>query len=491
MKKVFIILTILIQNYVVAQNKTNLNILESLEFEDEVKSDSIPSIYTSKTGNTAIIRPGKNEIYFDIFDNNLIRKYSKSVETERKENYLGDIFYNNEIKVFTETMPKKDIKILSCYILNLDNKSTKKIELSQTEVDKKLSLYSNEKGVDFALSPNSKFFTLATYTIHRGEIYFQISVFDADTYELIFEKQTVRNENSFYSIIDIQIDNEQNVFIFGKSFFDKDNPQLRSDETYYYLMEKFSKSDYSKLNINFADKYVKTLKPALFNNSYNLYGFYSDKDFSQIKGVCNISIDLKTLTVGKTNFQDLPEKVFTDMFGSKRTERKKDKELSNFNIDHILIDSQNSVYLIAEEFYITTTTTGSPYGGSANIPHFDDIIIIKFQENGDIDWGRSIYKRDNRPSYNAFLKSGELHIILNSGKDLKQLDEGRTKTKKGLFESSALYDFKYTIGGNENIYKIQENKDNTYYLPNYGKYADEKFIMMNDSKQQRKFMLLE
>lgn len=138
MKNLFIILAIVTHTFVSAQNKTNLKIIESLAFEDVVKTDSIPSIYISKTGNTAIIRPGKNEIYFDIFDHNLIRKNSKSVETERNENYLGDIFYNNEIKVFTETFPKKDIKILSCHILNLDNNSTRKIELSQTEIDKKL-----------------------------------------------------------------------------------------------------------------------------------------------------------------------------------------------------------------------------------------------------------------------------------------------------------------------------------------------------------------
>ena len=282
------------------------------------------------------------------------------------------------------------------------------------------------------------------------------------------------------------------MFILGKSFFDLDNPQLRSNEKRHYLLEKFSKSDYSKLEIDFADKYVKTLKPALFNKLYNLYGFYSDKDFSQIKGVCNISIDLKTLKISNTNFQDLPEKVYNDMFSSKKAERKKDKELSNFDFDHILLDSKNCVYLLAEEFYITTAPAVGPYGSSSNnIPHFDDIIIIKFNENGVIDWGRSISKRDNRPSYNAFLKNDELHIILNSGKDLKQLDDGRTKTKKGFFESSALYDFTYTSEGNDNIYKIQDKKNSTYYLPNYGNYVNAKFVMINDSRKNRKFMLLE
>lgn len=53
------------------------------------------------------------------------------------------------------------------------------------------------------------------------------------------------------------------------------------------------------------------------------------------------------------NLQDLPSQVYADLFGSGRVDKKKDKELSDFKIDYILNDTQDNVYLMAEEFYIT------------------------------------------------------------------------------------------------------------------------------------------
>ena len=74
--KILIIVTFLfIQMAVTGQIKTDLNVYESLEYEEKVKTDSIRSIYTSELGNTAIIRSNKREIFFDVFDDKLIKKH--------------------------------------------------------------------------------------------------------------------------------------------------------------------------------------------------------------------------------------------------------------------------------------------------------------------------------------------------------------------------------------------------------------------------------
>ena len=66
------------------------------------------------------------------------------------------------------------------------------------------------------------------------------------------------------------------------------------------------------------------------------------------------------------------------------------------------------------------------------------------------------------------MKNGELHVILNSGKNLTEKTDGRTKASKGWFESSALYDFVYSATGEVSYDKIQDNKGNTFYAPFYG-----------------------
>jgi len=494
MKNVFVIIAIIISMVGTSQNNENLQIIESTVFKDQIKSDSIPSVYPLKNGGLAIVRPDKDKIYVDVFEKQLTKRFTNYIKIEKKDTYLGNVFFDNQIHVITEHLLNKDTKVLRTYAYNLDSKSTKKFELSRTIVDKKLSLYSNKKGSSYAISPNLNFIGLVTYTIHKGEIHFHTSVFATNNYELIYEKQITRPENSFYEIEDIQVDNDKNVFVFGKTFYDSISPQIKNEDKQYYFLEKFTSSDYSKLEINFSDKYIKTLKAVKSNSAYKLYGFYSNEDISQIKGILSVSIDLKQNKITDTTFQNLPDKVYSDMFGKEKIEKRKSQELTNFDFNHILNDSDSGIYLLAEEKdssgggNIGAPGSGTTSGGGRVI--YGNVLIIKINKSGEIEWGASIFKNDSEPSYNAFLKNDELHVLLNSGKDLKIQKDGRTKLSKGFLESSSLYDFKFTSSGSSVINKIQDNKNNDYYLPNFGKHTNNIFIMFNESKKKRKFIIL-
>ena len=156
-------------------------------------------------------------------------------------------------------------------------------------------------------------------------------------------------------------------------------------------------------------------------------------------------------------------------------------------------DNTGNTFVLAEEFYVTQTYVATGMNGAGywtTTYHYDDILILKFDKSGEISWGRSIFKRSTVPSYNAFLKDDKLHVILNSGKNLTEKSDGRTKVSKGWFESSALYDFTYSSDGKVEYNKIQDNKGNTYYLPFYGTYNLDTFIMMSDSGRKKQFMIL-
>lgn len=489
MKRILFTALLLWQGIIIAQNESDFKLYESPIYNDEIKTDSVRAIYTSNSGRTGIVRNDKKQIVFDLFNERLLKIQTKIIETERKETYIGDIFFNSEIKVFTETYPERDTKLFSCYILNLNGEADKKIELSSTTVIKKLRLFSNEKGTKLSISPNMNYFSITNYTIHRDEIFYHVSVFDSKNYELIYDQQINRKENEFYSLSEIKIDDHKNVYLLGESFYNEESPKLKSEENRHFIIEKFTGKDYSLIDLSLENRHIVSLKSVIKKNEFNLYGFYSETGKNSIKGVCNVLINTDEFKIIEKNLQDLPSQVYADLFGSGKVDKKKDKELSNFKIDYILNDTQDNVYLMAEEFYIS-------YNGYQNfyhqkIEHYDDILIIKFNPDGKLDWGRSIYKNSIRPSYNAFIKNDNLHIILNSGKNLKELGDGRTKTSKGFFETSALYDFVYKSSGNLEINKIQNNNNKTYYLPNYGNYVDGKFIMIGDSRNERRFITLE
>jgi hypothetical protein len=123
--------------------------------------------------------------------------------------------------------------------------------------------------------------------------------------------------------------------------------------------------------------------------------------------------------------------------------------------------------------------------------HYDDILILKFDKEGNVNWGRSVFKRSTTPSYNAFLKNNELHILLNSGKNLTEKSDGRTKVSRGWFESTALYDFKYSNNGDVEYNKIQDNKGNNFYTPYFGTFNNDRFVVISDGGRKKQFMILE
>jgi len=465
MKKVLFLICLFVSNLIIAQNQSLLKVYEGPEFADVAKDEKIESIYTSSStsGNTIVLRLHKKGMLIDIFNSSLEKIFTKSIKMEKRESYMGNVYYNDEVKVFTDIYKKIGEKVLSCYIINLTDKSVKKIQLALIKIDKEINLFRNKKGAAFAISPNQNHFSIASYIVHRDKIYFNVKVFNSKTYKLIYEKKNVRNENMFYSISDIQIDNDKNVFVFGASYYDKKSPKSAIAETHHFILEKFSPSNYVNLKIDFENKFVHSLKAFVFKDSYNLYGLYSDKGLSRIKGVCSISIDMESIRVFYKNLKDFPEQIYNDMFVKRKIKQMKKKELSNFDINYVLKDDNNNVYLLAEEYYLTENYN-TFNETSTTVAHYNNIIIIKFDNKGNLDWGRSIYKQDNKPSYNAFLKNDELHVILNSGKNLKELDDGRTEIYKGFFESSALYDFVYNSKGVESIkkYRIIEVKHIIY-----------------------------
>lgn len=488
MKRILFPALLLCQGIIIAQNESNFKLYESPVYNDEVKTDSIRAIYTSNSGRTGMVRNDKKQLVFDLFNERSSKIHTKIIETERTETYVGDIFFNDEIKVFTETYPERDTKLLSCYIINLIDKEDKKMELSSTTVIKKLRLFSNKKDTKFSISPNTDYFSVTNYTIHEDEIYYQISVFDSKNYELIYDQQINRKENEFYSLSEIKIDDNKNVYLLGESFYNEESPKRKSEENRHFIIEKFTGKDYSFIDLNLEKRHIVSLKSVVKGNEYNLYGFYSETGKNSIKGVCNILINSDEFKIIDKNLQDLPSQVYADLFGSGKVDKKKDKELSDFKIDYILNDTGDNVYLMAEEFYISYNYQNY---NAQKVEHYDDILIIKFNPDGKLDWGRSIYKNSMRPSYNAFIKNDNLHIILNSGKNLRELGDGRTKTSKSFFQTTALYDFVYKSSGNVEINKIQNNNNKTFYHPNSGNYVDGKFIMIGDSQNERRFMTLE
>lgn len=495
MKKLILILSFLTLNLTFSQSTTKLSVIESAEYKDKVKSTDILAIHTSNEGLTGIVRSSKKHILFDVFNTSLEKVFSHVVDSHKKERYVGDLFYGDEIKFFTVYTPKHNIREVNCHVFNLKTKSYKKVKVFEVTVAKSKFLFPSKdnRQTSFAISPDGNYIAISTDNIKKNINSYTIRLLKASNLEIVFQKSYQEHKERFLEPNDLSVDDNGTVFALGKLFIKGKKQKKKGDANYEFVLNKVTKDSNDELKVSLDEEHIKSLTISNVDNKLHLLGFYSEKNVSRIKGGCNFIIDKENFAVSSKRTYKLPTEVYEDLYGYRKANKKKKKELSSFYIDYVISDTNGNTYILAEEFYITQqyVSTGMNGGYWTTTYHYDDILILKFNAQGELDWGRSIFKRATSPSYNAFLKNDELHVVLNSGKNLTEKKDGRTKASKGWFESSALYDFVYSSNGDVSYDKIQNNKGKTFYLPYYGTFSNNKFIMMSSARKKKQFMILE
>lgn len=497
MLKTIIVLFLFVGNLCISQS-TSLKITESQEFKDSEKSDDVLSIHTTSDNLTGIVREGKKHFLFDIFDASFNKIQSETIEKSKNETFVGDVYFEDEIKVFTLEKVNKSERNVFAHIFNFKSESHRKEKLFSATVEKNQPLFSggSKRQTSLALSPNGNYLAIATDNIKKNLNSYTVRVFDAKTLKLIFTKAYQEDSEKFFVPNDMVIDDLGQVYVLGKKYIEGRREKKQGEANYNFVINKVSKDKLTTLELGLdGDEHIRSLNISQSNpEQLQLLGFYSENKAGRIKGGCNFAIGLDPeLSIKSKVNTVLPISVYEDLYGENKAERKKDNELTNFFIDHVFQDASGNTYLVAEEFYITTQYIPNGQMGGTTITtfHYDDILVLKFNSNNSLDWGRSVFKKSTAPSYNAFLKDNQLHIILNSGKNLIEKSDGRTKVSKGLFESSALYDVVFSLDAEVAYNKIQDNKGKTFYTPFRGTYKNSKFVMMSDPKSSKQFMILE
>lgn len=484
-------------NELIAQFSSKLNISKSLDYVDQVKTDSIISFYTNQNGQTGVIRDSKKNIVFDVFDKDLKKNHTQIIERHKKETIVGDLFFGNEIRVFTEYAIRKNERILYCHIFNIEDYKHSQVIVYETVIGGRQALYSEMKDhqIAFTLSNDGQYLAIASDNLDKNDDSFLVRVFHSNTLEEVYTNTFLDNSVNYFELQDLAISNSGVVYSLGKLYLNGRSEKKGGEANYTYILNKVDKGVNKALSVEMDDLHVETMAISLMENQIHLLGLFSEKNVSKVKGGCSFLVNLETFSITSNLRADLPIEVFEEIYGTERAHRKQKKELSNFNIDYLLTDNSGNTYILAEEFYMTGSYSSGALmgavGGGSSVPHYDDILVLKFKSSGDLEWGRGLFKRSNEHSYNAFLKNGSVHIILNSGKDLLEKEDGRTKISKGWLESSALYNFTFSKEGLESNHKILDYEEGYRYLPQLGTYHNNKFIMMSSGKKRKHFAILD
>lgn len=491
--KIFILFFLVQQAY---SQSSYFNIQESQKYKSQHFSTSVLSVNTNAENYTIIARIASSSLIFETFDENAKGQKVMNKKLEKKEVFAGSLFYDNKVKIFTVYSPSKIDRTINCHIYDVSTNTYEKVELFKTTVRRKYSLFSggNKNQSNFSISPNEKYISISIADKKKESNTYLIHVFDAQSLKLTYSKNYYSKPNKNFKSMDMAVDDNGKVYTIGKEYLEGKREKKKQKANYSFILHKIDEENVVTQKIELDEsEFIHSIRMSIKDQELNLIGYYSEVKVFGIKGVSQFKIDTNDLSTLYKSKSKLPIEVYEGIYGKDYANFEKGRELSSFALDHMLEDEKGNFFLIAEEFYITQTyvSYGMNGGYYATVYHYDDILITKFNADGELLWGRSIFKRSTEPSYNAFTKDGKLHVLLNSGKDLSQKSDGRLKVKKGFFESTSLYDFVYDEDGNVVHEKIQDNKGKTKYIPFRGEYKNGKFVMYNHSKNSKQLMILE
>lgn len=491
LNKILCLVFAMVIGIVQSQTDRSLTIKTGPEYNYKLKSDHVLSLHTLSSGHTGSVRENKKHYLLDIFDQNLNPLFSQTIQKEKKERFIGELFDDKTIKFFTELTNKKMEPTIFCHVFDLSKKTYKKVVLLEKKEVLATKPFSKQigKSINFTSSENGKYFAMSINTEKVNKVY----VYNCMTLALVFEKEYGNDTNRYLEPNDIFIDNTAVVYALGKEFGEslKDR-NCNQSENYIYHLYKITKDDLKFLKINSEGKSIKSLAIHTNNKQLQLTGLYAEKFSKNIAGGCTITVDQNLFKITETKVQEFKNPVTQSVLLQKNKRENDTKDPSSYIINTILKDNHGNTYLLAEEFFLSRYyISNSSLGGYCQtFPNYNDIFVLKFTVSGELLWGRSILKKSDSNSYNAFLKGNDLHVILKTDELLEEKKGALKKADKKMFEGSTLCDFSYSPTGELLQFAISNKSDDHQFIPNHGTFENNTFTVISSGSRKNQIIQL-
>ena len=318
--------------------------------------------------------------------------WDKSAETEmlyydKIDVVTGKIITSNK-KLIETTKMAGSLVATGFYRYKLDNKYQFNYDADNTKLLISYRLYPEEK--------NDK----------KNYDKVGIHVFDENMNKLWGNEFTMPYTEQIMDNIDFSVDSKGNAYMLVK-VYDSEKRKEVDKETgkagYHYEVLKFTKESKKIINttISIDDNFIK--EASLVENSLHemvIACTYSKKS----KGTGTDGIFLAMMDqAGKINkykngYYEFPlaelEK-FESARSKRKMERKNDYEAPNLKVRNIVVESDGSVFIACEEYYVVTTTYTDSRGNTTTTYtyYYEDILGAKISAAGNFEWLRKIPKK--------------------------------------------------------------------------------------------------
>lgn len=215
----------------------------------------------------------------------------------------------------------------------------------------------------------------------------------------------------------------QTAYIVGKAYFKK--RRFRVDERKFQY-ELIKVSQYGNKSQSFVDpgKYPEALYPVLVQDKLVCVGFYADRKDNRYNGIVYFDLNPNSLDIEAKKYNGFSQQFMDDKFG-----REEDKDIKNLVFKNVEITDENEIFFNAEEYFVTTglETTGAGQRIKIERFHHNDIVSVKLDRNGNMEWARNINKTEVTQgdgayaSYSSFCKKGKTYFFICTAAENPQL----------------------------------------------------------------------
>lgn len=268
---------------------------------------------------------------------------------------------------------------------------------------------------------------------------FSLKVYNTDLTLLWQKRLELPYDKGTFEINDYIVDNKGDVYMVSGISTDKSAPakNWKSARRKRYVLVSYSwqNNKVKEYDVNLKDKWIISLTTGVDpNNNLVIGGFYSNDQYFTIAGTFFFAIDGETKTIKKKGLMPFSEGFLKQFMSEKRAG--KGQELSDFYFDHFVLAEDGSALIVAEQYYVTERVSTDFTTGRTVVTYvynFDDIIVVKMNADGVMEWAQKIAKRQNTASDKgahssyALARVGEkLHFIFNDHPDnIKLIKENK------------------------------------------------------------------
>jgi hypothetical protein len=447
-------------------------------------SEPIPASRTTNMLNSGQINDKIYSIKFDrgeysllVYDENL--KFLKETSFKKKNckegecitkdfDYKKTMFFEDRILVFFTTFETSSKQLLLlCQSFDLNGEFMGKLTL----IDK-IESGSRWNSGEFRLEQSkdkSKFVAIQIVPFDKNSPReYLFKVYDKDLKNISNSKIELPYKERNTSIVNYRLSNKGNVYMLVRVLHEKDKRQKGEARRMFELLSHNTATDNSLFtyNIQLPKKNIVDIDLQIddANEQVSCAGFYSDIKSStyttDIDGVFYLNVDVNSGKLLSESYKPIDSAMVARLLGKKEGATVKEGKgmQSSFSIDYFVKLPDGSSYVIAENTWITVTTSCGKSGCTTTYTyHYNAMFAIKISQDGQVETLIDVPKvqKYNAPnpffSYSIMQKDDKVFLLYNDNpknispeiKSIRDVKKLTATTKGALTLVELLPDGKY------------------------------------------------